>query len=179
MIILEGVDNSGKTTLATTLSSELGMKVRHSVRPPNDRIQAYWAGMDQINSQLIIADRINIISELVYGVELRGGSALGKLHDQALYDLLNKDFLIVYCRPPLSKILNNQGRDQMEGVLDNHKKLVYRYDEVMMTLKNAGANIIDYDWTDKECHENLLSNCRDFVLRHKEKILNLMPLFGE
>jgi len=66
MIIIEGPDNVGKTTLANQLAKDLGVEVVHSIKPTD-----FQAGVDRLNwmasNPLIIYDRVSCISEAVYG----------------------------------------------------------------------------------------------------------------
>lgn len=179
MIILEGVDNSGKSSLAAILEKELQIPVVHSTRPPEDPKAAYWAAMEQLGAQLIIADRVTVISELIYGPALRGGSVLGKYHAPALYELMNRDYLIINCRPPTDVILDNKGREQMEGVVENHLKLIQGYDRVMVDLKRfGGCKVLDYDWTKSITRRQVIDACRKFYDKQRERILSTKFVTG-
>lgn len=166
MIIIEGPDNAGKSRLAEDLSKQLGIPVVHSVRPPKG-----WSEEDvlyhstwQLRPQKAILDRVYAISEYVYGRVIRGKTALGDKHHEALMDLYHRPYLIIYCRPDLSTILDNKDRDQMEGVIENHTKIVEEYDYVMGEIGNFGENrIIKYDWT-KDVFKNLLHHCVEHLV---------------
>lgn len=135
MIIIEGPDNSGKSTLANDLSSQLRMPVLSSIRPPADA--TLWAkvyhGHDQLHPQRGIRDRLYAISEYVYGRVLRGGSEIGDRHSEVMMDLLSRPYPIIYCRPSLEFIKDNH-RPQMPGVMENIERIVFEYDYVMNFL---------------------------------------------
>lgn len=148
MIIIEGPDNSGKSTLAERLSQELKIPVIHSQRPSGSPSEILEHSFKQLQPQMAILDRVYAMSEYVYGPICRGATDLGDLHHKALIDLYNRPYLIIYCRPPMETILKNDGRDQMEGVLDNHQAIVERYDELMMEVSRfTTGKVIQYDWT--------------------------------
>lgn len=149
MIIIEGPDNAGKTTLANKLSKRLGLPVVHSVRPK--RGDSEGVVLSHSNSQLqpqnAILDRVYAISEWVYGRVIRGKTALGHFHSQALLDLYHRPYLIIYCRPEMETILNNKGRKQMAGVLEHHQKIVEEYDYIMTDLNRySHSTVVRYDW---------------------------------
>lgn len=138
MIILEGPDNAGKTTLGERLATALGATFIHSERPPkessdNDLIEH---AVLQVEPRRIIMDRNYLVSELVYGTVLRGGPALGReRHLKLMNDMLELGhILIIYCRPPADTILDNGNRHQMVGVVEAHGKIISNYDRLMGQL---------------------------------------------
>lgn len=149
MIILEGPDNSGKSTLGKKLAKKFDLVLRHSIRPDKSLVthEVLKHSRDQLIPSRVIQDRVYAISEYVYGTIIRGKTALGPFHAQALRDLYSRDHLIIYCRPSKKTILNNKGRDQMEGVLDNHEAIIDEYDEVVVDINRYSNNwVITYDW---------------------------------
>lgn len=149
MIILEGADNSGKSTLGEYLSNKLNLPLRHSEKPNPEwtPVEALGHSSRQLRPQSAILDRVYALSEYVYGPICRGASALGEQHQEALLDLYNRPYLIIYCRPHLSTILRNGGRDQMEGVLENHQKIVEEYDRLMDDVSRFSCcQVVNYDW---------------------------------
>lgn len=162
MIILEGCDNTGKSTLAAQLSKALSIPVRHSIRPAPraTALQCLEHSARQLRPQRIILDRIYAISENVYGPTIRGSSQMGDKAAEAILDLYQRPYLIIYCRPPLETILKNGGRDQMPGVLDHHAKLVERYDEVIQdVVRFSHCRVMQYDWTNKIEFPAVLEAC--------------------
>lgn len=151
MVIIEGVDNSGKTTLAKKLSSYFDAPLVHS---PGIRLtpeaMIHWAERTFNIPGKIFYDRHPCISEEVYGPVLRYKNAFnteaGKKVTKLFYDMKP---LVVYCRPPNSIIKKNMGK-QMEGIRKNLDKLAFDYDKFMNFLKIRGFLIIDYDYTHSE-----------------------------
>lgn len=149
MIILEGPDNSGKSTLGRKLAKKFDLVLKHSIRPDKSWVthEVLRHSRSQLIPSRIIQDRVYAISEYIYGNIIRGHTALGPFHAQALRDLYSRDHLIIYCRPQMKTILNNKGRDQMEGVLDHHEAIVKEYDDVMGDIARYSSNrVISYDW---------------------------------
>ena len=166
MIILEGPDNAGKTTLGVRLQRDLVVALVHSPKPNPERTPDQ--ALAKSNSQLLpdrhILDRVYVISEWVYGPICRGGSALDNRHSKALECLLNQEHLIIYCRPPTQVILRNNGREQMDGVLENHERIIQKYDEIMEELPRYGnCQVIEYDWTDITHYPTLLGKCKKYL----------------
>ena len=141
MFIIEGPDNSGKSTLGAKLSKELGLPLVHSIKPNPawSELEALEQSIMQLLPMRIIRDRTYAISEMVYGPVCRGKSALAELHPQAITNLCHYNHLIIYCRPPNGVILDNKGREQMEGVLENHEELVKRYDKLISEIERTGS----------------------------------------
>lgn len=164
MIIIEGPDNSGKTTLGQKLAKDLGMPLVHSIKPKPEwsELEALEQSIMQLLPQRIIRDRTYAISEFVYGPICREKSALGELHSQALTNLCHYNHLIIYCRPPNDVILKNDGREQMEGVLENHERLIERYDQLILEL-GQNIKVVRFNYTDAISYQLVLNACRDHV----------------
>lgn len=160
MIILEGPDNSGKSTLAAKLHRDLGIRVIHSIKPSENWTSkmVYEHCLKQIapQTEVAILDRVTAISEAIYGPICRGESALGNYQTEALLDLWQRPYTVVYCRPDDETILDNQGREQMPGVLENHKRIIEAYDRMMEDLgRFACPYVIHYDWKDKTSYTRI------------------------
>ena len=168
MIIIEGCDNSGKSMLAAQLSKALDIPARHSSRPDPKwtSVQALEHSSRQLRPQRAILDRVYSISEPIYGPIVRGKNALGDCARQAILDLYQRPYLIIYCRPHVDTILRNAGREQMEGVIENHRQLVQRYDDFMLDIiRFSKCTVIQYDWESKTEMPGLLARCEEHLLR--------------
>jgi hypothetical protein len=112
-----------------------------------------------LNPQVVM-DRHPIISEMVYGPILRGksifennyqkGEELLYLDTSSYYvrKLISNHPLIIYCRPPIEKILSfSDDHPQMDGIKDWARNLISRYDEVIARFEMSGANVYTYDFT--------------------------------
>lgn len=148
MIIVEGMDNTGKTTLVRNLAEQFQLEMRHSasdLKGSQDLLD--WVDQElEHNEYNTIYDRWPLISEEVYGPVLRGKSVISLNRYDGWTE--KPDPLFIYCRPSLNKILNFHYREQMEGVKTNAKALVSRYDHVMVRFQQKGWGVVQYDYAD-------------------------------
>lgn len=117
IIIIEGPDGSGKTTLANQLSRQTGYKIIHRTRPKTEEEKAIM--MDEYLQ--IIRSRENVIfdrswySEMVYGPVMRDASVISY---SQMYDLerrlMKVGAMIIYCtdaKPVLWARCQERGED--------------------------------------------------------------------
>lgn len=110
MIILEGPDGSGKTTLGRRLSELHGIPM-----VKRDKQDAYLWSMSELSSWslsgLRIYDRFALVSEYIYGPLRRKGIQpefeLGYQPTEEMMERFIQDSLIIYCRPPTQTIVRN------------------------------------------------------------------------
>ena len=150
IVILEGPDGSGKTTLADNIRNSAETYVhliRSNSKPPRAAdIFLYTQWLDRFPKGMgLIVDRHPLISEYVYGPILRDKC----LHNFSLETIRNflEDQLIVYCRPSFRAVIDNvlKGEHRI-GVDKQAGELIQKYDEVMAELKNLGANILLHNY---------------------------------
>lgn len=147
MIILEGPDNSGKSTLGAKLAEFTGWPVVHSSsNHPKGPDEMYLVALEQLVPKPQILDRVFSVSEAVYGPLIRGRNRVGVLNRVLLRTLVRSQNLIIYCRPPEMEILNTS-KDEMDGVVENHAEIIRRYDKLFNTLDKCGASIYRHDHT--------------------------------
>ena len=151
MIIIEGMDGSGKTILAQQLSIRLGnVPIKRFVTsegPTNydllvEKVKTALAELhDQVMQNqrpVVIYDRFSLISEAVYGTILRGRNHFGDEWLALIDLLLSLDPIVIYCRPSSEFILQNireTADNQMEGVVSKARELINAYDELMSWLQ--------------------------------------------
>ena len=172
MIILEGPDNSGKSTLAEFLASGTGIKANHSGGPIKSKADYQMRVATFFSTEKVyVMDRWPSISEQVYG------SVMGRSYDiefdETTIHALARGWLFIYCRPPLDHLMDftkHRGSEYTApGVTPEayHRKieekqhhLVERYDEVMSHVPH-----IRYDF--KSATPKFLSflqaSCRRFI----------------
>lgn len=181
MIIVEGMDNSGKTTLIKKLAEVFGERVQ-VIKPPGPfRSSGELNGWLDRDIELIqkgkekftIYDRYPILSEPIYGPEIRKHSMItGAQVEKALDKLQMADTptLVIYCRPHNDSIHNFGEREQMEGVIDNAHAMIKSYDHMMGALAarcNSSLNnltVLPYDWGQIGAEE--------FVIKYVEDMLD-------
>lgn len=159
MIIVEGMDNTGKTTLIGRLIRETGRGVLSSKVSlgPNQSIirQMNWVEKEIADAKrgnnLMVYDRFLPICDSVYGPILRKGS-LWSLNHLVMEQLLNDiNPLVIYCRPDKNIICGfEDGRDQMEGVIENASELVDAYDKAIGELVSRGFDVIYYNFQNND-----------------------------
>ena len=170
MIIVEGCDNTGKSTLVQKLSGDLKLLTINNRRRP-ESISDSWDYLYAVAPLAArfptIADRWQPISEPIYGPICRNTQifSLREIELQHEYltswDALKKPTLI-FCRPPLDRILQFGTREQMEGVIDNARRIVSAYDTEMARLEHHTNyfNIVRWDFA-HDSYDDLLSRVRE------------------
>lgn len=150
MIVVEGPDGAGKTTLieAARQLRNYFVMVRSSRNPPDKKtmIQFQFWLTSLPKDITLVCDRIIAISDRVYGPILR---------NQDLFDGLPLDFglthvtTLIYCRPPTSVLLKNAVEGvHLEGVRERQEHIVQAYDALMNRLsEKLNARVIEYDFT--------------------------------
>lgn len=153
MIILEGCDSAGKSTLAKELQKRFRWPYRPAGGPPKSReeIRGRQAAIEAVLTakQHVIIDRVPVISDTVYGTVLRRPV----LHfDQTDFDrFLALKKCVIYCRPPnqiLMQVVNNhevkphETAEHVAAMQANARACIDAYDELMQRVPNKM-----YDWT--------------------------------
>ena len=157
MLIITGMDNSGKTTLVQQLLKELNRnpfqeeryKVVNSPGPVSKELQEGWVlaqltlGAEERATN--IYERFPLLEEVVYGSVLRDNPLFE--YGDAYFKLLKKENpLIVYTRPSREKIFNFGDRHQMEGVIEKSTELLAAYDDLIFKMLSEGWRILIYDY---------------------------------
>jgi hypothetical protein len=156
IIVVEGVDASGKSTLLEEARGEIRGKyfllLRHSCRPFNTRDVSYFLSIlypfSRDSQFSIVVDRHPLISEPIYGPLLRNGDITSVWSDSTkLQYLLDTVERIIYCRPTREVIRENIDKNpQLAGVKDKLEDLIGTYDQMMSSLKQSGIKVISYDY---------------------------------
>jgi hypothetical protein len=163
MVIVEGMDNSGKTTLVRALSEDCKLLVMNNRRRPKSRedvIDYVDMVIPIANRFPVILDRFAPISEPIYGPICRDSHLLTKddigqcllkvARGQTSTGVLQGNgsmALIIYCRPRDSTVLGfKDDIPQMEGVIENGQALLQAYDKSMKELGSFWFTVAHYDW---------------------------------
>lgn len=161
LLLIEGMDNTGKTTLARSLRDTLKwpLLADATVRGKDlgQKIKWHMHQMVLAQDNDIIFDRHSIISEHVYGTVLLGKNILAESPDwpALLQHFKRTRPLIIYCRPPDEVVLKfEDGREQMGGVVENGKRLLDMYDMTMEQVFNY-VPVVKYDYTTSKVEDIL------------------------
>lgn len=156
LIVVEGVDGSGKTTLIQNfrqVAKQLCWIFSRSGPPqgPSDLLSTIGL-LDRARyySIPLITDRHPLISEPIYGPIIRGKSLIEEdwpeaLGHKYLGGLVSR---VIYCKPSLETARKSSRRErQIEGVHEKYRDLYQAYDKAMENLRFLGIHVVEYDWT--------------------------------
>lgn len=148
MIVLEGADNSGKSTLAAKFS---GIPVYTAGPAPKNDEEEDKCLIEQMNRvpKTCVQDRLTCISQQVYANRLFDT----KLASYVLDMIKMPTMIVVYCRPPdrvlmdfsTHNVKSYDTEDHLRKILDNQHTFIDRYDSLMSTIPH-----MHYDWTDPD-----------------------------
>lgn len=131
IIVCEGPDNSGKTTVGQRLAKDLGgIFLKTNVRPVTTKVLREFVRLSieiEMSFGILVLDRHHAISEPIYGAILRGHHDL----DMIECTLSVSNLHAIYCRPP-DEIVHkwSESNPQLEGVKEKIDQIIKRYDQV-------------------------------------------------
>lgn len=128
-IIIEGMDNSGKSTLAQVMAEYMGLIVQESEGPPidedeiNDRVDRY----EKMTDRLFV--RHPVISNAIYGQVREEGDIISEGRRMLFYE--NKH-TIIYCDAGTRGLgahvqKAHDTEKHLEDITNNYNKLLYLY----------------------------------------------------
>lgn len=164
MIIVEGYDCSGKSTLVEKLGRWTGFTTPHAGGPPKDlnHTRRCLARCAARMTRPMVQDRVTQISESVYGMLER--PAMSALSLSRIGDL-RLARLMVYCRPARTTIYDklehhvrkdHDTQQLMLRVLANAETLIGVYDTVMCMARDY-CDVFVYDY-ENPTHEDALKS---------------------
>lgn len=136
VVLLEGCDGSGKTTLADQLAGRYGFRVVHSARSPDsiDLVQRHRAIISAPGR--LALDR-SFVSELVYGPIFHGQSRLAWPHATELAQLVaDRGGAVVHltAEPQTIQARLEHRRDSDPLPLTLIERIQHQYDDVFAQL---------------------------------------------
>ena len=178
MLIFTGMDNSGKTTIVNKVAKDLGLPVVKSLGPHHSIDEKHIWLLDQMTREKnfpgsVIFDRFLPFEEMVYGKVLRDGPVYS-LNDPYMKSLKDLNPTIVYTRPHSSTIFHWDGREQMEGVMEQKEKLLAAWDDLMWGLMARGWNVQVYDYQAENEKEEESRKLHDHIMNLGEMFLQGM-----
>jgi len=156
LIIFEGCDGSGKSTLIEKLTSVVpnNYLVNHNGVYESREIAfaTYNAQLNTHSDSQLLLDR-SYISELIYGSIIRGeDNSKIKKEVSKLEDRIKLYFkpLIVFCNPPLETVLNVWEGRTVEEYVKRKEKITQIYNEYQLIDKYTSLPIVEFDYTNVE-----------------------------
>lgn len=142
MIIIEGVDGAGKTTLAAKMGDTLDLDVEHFGVPEGDPNQWYIDSMAGMKGPMVL-DRF-FHSEIPYSIVKRRRRYM-KFLEFTMLELMAMTFphLLIYCRPS-RRVVNDRYVEEGDTYVDvaELNQLYDEYDELTM---RSNLNMVQYD----------------------------------
>lgn len=163
MIIVEGPDGAGKTTLIEQLKERYGLEVAPRVVTKGTEAMVdmkVWVEQNLAEGfQYRIFDRHRLISEYIYGPLLRKEQQPGFtdmtwswIQLEKMYKHVNP--LVIYCLPPLKVVKANVSGDPENAVVAEHIEAMY----------TAYVHHISLDTIHRPHHTFLWDYTTDFML---------------
>jgi len=153
MIILEGPDGMGKSTLAKYIAGRLSWTVNEIGKSPGgpDQVREYADRCVALSSAQIVQDRVTQISEWIYGKTFDRPSLTDAEFLEWQRKMLLQNPVVIYCRVnDLSKVTQTREEydteETIQRINDNLDVLRDRYDSVMWGGLYA-KHLITYDYT--------------------------------
>jgi len=177
IIVLEGADASGKSTLAKKLVEAFNgeyVKFSQPVKPPYEEYLHFLLNHDQ--SKTYILDRF-MYGELVYGPIFRGAAGFSMLDLNYLEMVLMRfNHIVIHCQVDLShnlKKLSERGDDFVK--LNQVEDIRLRYKAV---FDHALIEQFIYDWT-KTHDENFIGVIRGSLMYQESRRSSLIDQFPQ
>lgn len=156
MIIVEGPDGAGKTTLIETIRKsypDLQIAPRVVSKDAEAMVDLQsWVNINLANGfQYELFDRHRLISEFVYGPLLRKKQSAGFTSLSWVANSLARFYalrpVVIYCLPPLEVIENNLRGDESNRVVWEHVEGMYTSYLHRASLDAISIGAILYDYT--------------------------------
>lgn len=165
IVVVEGPDNAGKTTLAQYLAKEMRavfIKVERPKRAVDLKAYQHVLNIARSYSGVVVTDRHVAISEPIYGPICRGGHDLQQGDIEICCSQLDA---MIYCRPPDAVIMKTiSERAQMEGVVENTSAIIEAYDQWYERVFHQTSRydfLGKYDFT-KDQREHVLAELKAY-----------------
>lgn len=174
LVVIEGPDSAGKSTLAKQLQELFGFGYHHEGPPPPDtapllyyQVRLFDAMLEALSTKGVVLDRF-ALGERVYGPILRGTDNLGDAGWNKVDRCLQAvDAVQVVCLPPYETCLTTwRERQAAKGELITDEK-VFRHTYLewyrvarQVWMPSWTARHFLYDWTAKGALEELLEEVR-------------------
>lgn len=162
LIILEGPDGSGKSTIAAAIAKRLGVLVDHHgpYLRESQITHHYLTSMQPVilSDNHVVMDRC-WISEHIYGRVYREGLNRISMHDELMLNGIAAELhaTFIICLPPLEVCLRNYRERKALEYLDNEDQLKYvwgMYSELTSFFGTDTTRAVEFNFT-AETNESL------------------------
>jgi thymidylate kinase len=148
MILIEGPDGAGKTTLAHELSKRYGFSIAGTRGPSEDVRERVYSALGHAvagDKPVVIYDRL-FFSELVYGSVLRGKVMFSNREEEYIKRVLAAlKCPIIFCIPNIKVIDSNlEQKEHLEGVRENIGEIHRRYMNLFTETTGMNRTLWDY-----------------------------------
>ena len=173
MIVVEGMDGSGKSGMVTRISEALQIPIHAractSAGGPVDKLYE-WVTDDISSLQwqtFSVYDRHPLVSEYIYGPITRQ-VVDDRFYTEHAFKLRQKfapAVLIVFCDPGPDEVLKNVlASKHMPGVTEHASRLYYAYHTFMHYW--PGNRPVVWDYTQPHTHDSVIQRCVEFYGIH-------------
>lgn len=174
MIVVEGPDGAGKTTLVQSLQEAFGFPLGERATKNRDHLykvtrqDTYTALALEVGGQLmkpLIWDRL-FWSELVYADVVGRPVEFSPAEEGFIKAILRQCALTIVCLPPLGTVLENVATSdhEMDGVKERIGTIWERYKELFM---GYNGHLVWYDYSYEQTGKAYVSQW-DYLLDHVE-----------
>ena len=144
-IVIIGMDNTGKTTLVNDMKNILNIESIKSPGPNFTKEEMYEKIITDLSKEeVVILERFAIVEEMIYGEIIRHNSKFNFEDLMQIKEQYNPIF--IYCRPKKENVLDFGDREQMEGVIEQSKKLLEAFDNLYNRMIQNEFDIFRYDY---------------------------------
>jgi tRNA uridine 5-carbamoylmethylation protein Kti12 len=167
VIVLEGPDGAGKSTLGEALAERLGSQLEHDGGPSIDRDHCVRRIREYLSYRKSIRDRSSLFSDSIYK---RAFGIEPFVTQREVDDLVRSsarvgNHLMIYVRPPMDVLLKNTDAlarskphkppEYARQVKQNLPIIVEEYDKGVRRWSALGQPVIHYDYTSDRIDEVL------------------------
>lgn len=156
MIVVEGPDGAGKSSLAAKLSESLGVEIAEKAVSGEARamvsIVKYVEGSMEAGFRRVIYDRHALISSPIYTAALRKSEpneGFGDFRWLAMtYDRWRQIApLVIVCLPPFEHAWKNCQKDEFNAALFPTREVLFAVYSLYFNLAARNPSILLYDYT--------------------------------
>lgn len=157
LILVEGADGSGKTTLVNQLSEYFPvMRINRS----NDHIKEFYDNLTCMNEDIVL-DRC-FITDLVYRLALDDGIGTDGIN-MFYMDCILRDSIVIYCKT-VTQFDDAKARGENNITDLKTAQTISKYYDAVMKFINTrtSTHVIKYDWH-FDTPEDLVSTIKDII----------------